>query len=67
MTPDDVHTAVQEIRDYSYLESWAHYLEDELYERVLSEISKGAPNAVELAKAALETRFIMFNRWSQEQ
>lgn len=40
-----------------------HGQEDELHQRVLHAIAKGHPQAVELAKAALKTKQIKFNRW----
>ena len=41
----------------------AHSYEDRLYNIVLKIIAIGAPNAKELAKAALETNKINFPRW----
>jgi hypothetical protein len=41
-----------------------HYKEDKLHQRVLQAIIDGAPNPVELAKAALQTRLIKFAGWT---
>lgn len=40
-----------------------HGLEDSLYEDVLKAIAEGAPNASELAAAALKTKEMEFCRW----
>lgn len=41
----------------------AHIVEDELHQRVLQDIAKGAPNAKQLAEEALKTLEIDFCRW----
>lgn len=41
----------------------AHSMEDALWEDVLRAIADGAPNAAELAKAALATKELDFARW----
>lgn len=41
----------------------AHKLEDELHQEVLRAIADGAPDAAELARAALQTKDIDFSRW----
>ncbi|QBJ94514.1 hypothetical protein D0Z67_29545 (plasmid) [Streptomyces seoulensis] len=40
-----------------------HGMEDSLYEDVLKAIAEGAPNASELAAAALKTKDMDFSRW----
>lgn len=40
-----------------------HGMEDSLYEDVLQAIANGAPNAADLAAAALKTKSISFSRW----
>jgi len=40
-----------------------HELEDALYVSVLQAIAQGAPNAAELAAAALKTQDMSFSRW----
>lgn len=40
-----------------------HVLEDSLYEDILKAIAEGAPNAAELAAAALKTKSMDFGRW----
>lgn len=41
----------------------AHGLEDDLYRSVLSAIAHGAPDAAELANAALYSQLCSFPRW----
>ncbi len=41
----------------------AHGSEDTLYEEVLKAVAAGEPNAAEMAREALATKSIEFNRW----
>jgi hypothetical protein len=59
----EVNQLVEGVRANSNDGERAHSMEDDLREWVLEAIANGAPNAVELAKAALETSAIDFPRW----
>lgn len=65
MTNDEIKTRLQEIsasvseaRDAN-----AHCLQDQLWLDTLKAIANGAPNPVELAKAAIEAEAIEFSRF----
>jgi hypothetical protein len=59
----DVLRKVKAIEDAQRDHEMAHGLEDDLYRQVLSAIAHGAPNAAELANAALYTQTLDFKRW----
>jgi hypothetical protein len=64
MTPQQVADAVEEIRRIQDNNEKAHALEGRLYRRVLEAIASGAPLPIELAKVALRTQAIDFERWN---
>lgn len=63
MDVKEVEARVEAIRENRDDDESAHGQEDELHQDVLRAIAAGAPNAQELAKAALETTVINFSRW----
>lgn len=66
ITIDSVNDALTNIEHLSGVQEddeAAHEAEDLLWEVVLVAISNGAPNAAELAAAALQTRRLEFSRW----
>lgn len=63
ITLDEVRSCVEDIRAQKDDDEVAHGMEDDLYHAVLESIADGAPDAPELAKAALETASIDFSRW----
>ena len=63
VTIETIQTAVKTIAAEADDPENAHGREDNLWLMVLSAIAQGAPNAAELATAALETRKIEFPRW----
>lgn len=63
MRLEQVNDAVAEIKSTAGDDERAHSLEDDLHRAVLQAIAEGAPNAVQLAKAALKSTEISFARW----
>jgi hypothetical protein len=63
MTVDDVVQRLIDISAKSGDSEIAHHEEDILYFDVLRAIAGGATNAQELAKNALRTRLLTFERW----
>jgi hypothetical protein len=64
MTVADIEERLELIRHYSSFDAdTAHFREDDLWEDVLTAIAEGAANAQELARKALESRSIPFERW----
>lgn len=63
MTVEEIDKRVQEIRNFANDDEVAHLKEDRLRDDVLVAISKGAPNAEELAYSVLKTGQIEFSRW----
>ena len=63
MKVSDVEKRVEAIRNGSADDKTAHADEDLLYYDVLKSIAFGAKNAQELARAALQTKKIGFERW----
>ena len=65
ITPGDVHEQVRRVGAYSvHAGATAHAMEDQLYLAVLAAIAQGAPQAAELAQAALMTRGYEFERYT---
>ena len=66
LTAEDVRRRVRELAE-EYTRKGdneeAHCREDGLWVDVLTAIAAGAPDAAELAKAALETDALTFERW----
>ena len=63
----DTHTVkktVREIASLAHDPDAAHGREDKLFAAVLKAIAEGAPNASELAAAALKSKEIRFSRWT---
>ncbi len=60
----DVIKRVKEIRDSLPDYEKAHSLEDQLYLEVLQEAAKGNPEAYALARAALKSKKLDFERYS---
>lgn len=64
LTVEKVKELVKAVKDQSTEDyESAHSLEDKLYISVLKDISKGNPDAVKLAQAALVANKIKFPRW----
>ncbi len=63
MEVKDIRKKIAEIRDKSTDNESAHAAEDKLWQSVLSAIAKGHPRAKELARAALRSTKIEFDRW----
>jgi hypothetical protein len=63
VTVETIQTAVKAIAEVADDPENAHGREDSLWRAVLEAIAAGAPNAVELAKAALESEKIEFPHW----
>jgi hypothetical protein len=63
VTVETIQAAVKAIAEVADDPENAHGREDGLWETVLEAIAAGAPNAVQLATAALETVKIKFPRW----
>lgn len=63
MTIEEVAMAVLEIDKTRHDDEAAHWLEAKLYESVLRAIADGADNAADLARCALQTKRIEFDRW----
>ncbi len=59
---DEIRQRVLDIDDRSDDSEAAHRAEDRLYRDVLRAVAAGAPNAAELAKAALEANELLFDR-----
>lgn len=60
----EVHAAVEKIRNIALLDgAEAHRLEDDLWQQVLKEISKTTYSVSALAKEALRTTRIKFDRY----
>jgi len=59
-----IRDAVENIRELVRDNEKAHSLEDDLWEEVLNAIACGASNPQELAREALKTQEIEFNRWT---
>lgn len=66
MDVKDVRKKIKEIEEKYYLDDFeaAYSLENGLYLRVLTSISKDPTNAHELAKAAIKTQKIPFSRYT---
>jgi hypothetical protein len=63
LTPDDVKTAIEILRDYAATnggtaDTAGHMVEDDMFETVLEAIAKGNPHAKELAIEVLKSREI---------
>jgi hypothetical protein len=63
LTADDIQRRVNAIAIIAGDPESAHISEDELHVDVLRAIADGAPDAAELAKAALHTLTLGFSRW----
>ena len=63
MTLAEVVAAVERIRTQRYDSEAMHSAEDGLHQVVLQAIADGATNAQELAREALKTLGIEFERW----
>jgi len=63
MTVEDILKRVERIRNSDGDNEDMHFDEDVLWENVLEAIARGAPNAPELAQAALRTKELKFTRW----
>lgn len=64
MTPSDVIKLLSEIEHADCDQERAHALEDDLFVEVLSAIAEGqCDNPAELARLALRSRDIEFDRW----
>lgn len=63
MKPDDVFDRVKAIEAMAGDEETAHAAEDELHTDVLQEIAAGSPYAAQLAREALRTLDLKFDRW----
>lgn len=64
MDLNDVNERVLRIAAASGDDEHQHSSEDDLYRDVLRAIADGAPNAAELATAALKSQTLHFSRWS---
>jgi hypothetical protein len=63
VTVEEIRARVQEIKNLCDDNEAAHSLEDALDEDVLTAIADGAQNPAELARAALATKELEFERW----
>ena len=65
MTVEEVAERLKIISDYArrHDHESAHAIEDDLYRDVLRAISHGAENAADLARSALATQEMTFERW----
>jgi hypothetical protein len=66
LTPDHVRRCVEDLRRLGGPgadHEGCHAMEDDIWRDVLRAIADGAPNPAELARAALETNGIEFERW----
>ena len=63
MTVDEIIDRTQVIRRASHDPELAHGEEDQLWSDVLRAIADGAPEPAALARAALATADIAFDRW----
>lgn len=68
MTVDEARKRMDEIKDQYSPKGWndhesLHSMEDDLRADVLRAIANGSPDAVELARIALETDDLDFSRW----
>lgn len=63
MTVEEVRQRVVEIDEISDDGELAHRREDGLFCDVLKAIAEGAPDAAALARAALESRELVFDRY----
>jgi hypothetical protein len=63
MTIEEIEKRVQQIKEIADDDEMAHIKEDDLRNDVLIAISKGVPNAEELAYVVLKTGQIEFSRW----
>ncbi|MFC7330786.1 hypothetical protein [Marinactinospora rubrisoli] len=59
----EIRRRVEHIDSISGDDEVAHYEEDELHRDVLEAIADGAPNGADLAREALRTRGIRFDRY----
>ncbi|MFJ9558320.1 hypothetical protein ACIRPH_31320 [Nocardiopsis sp. NPDC101807] len=62
MTPQDVASRVNYVNNLRGDDEVAHSAEDDLYADVLQAIADGADSPAELARVALGTKSINFNR-----
>ena len=65
MTVDDIQARITAIRVWAVDQEEfgkARQVEDQLWEDVLREIAQGAPDAADLAKAALESTLVRYPR-----
>ena len=62
MTEEEVRRRVHEIDEIADLPELSHIEEDRLYCDVLEAIASGATNPIALARAALQTRHLDFDR-----
>ncbi|GAA0972808.1 hypothetical protein Q7689_00470 [Nocardiopsis tropica] len=63
MTPQDVASRVNYVNNLRGDDEVAHSEEDDLYADVLQAIADGADSPAALARVALGTKSINFNRW----
>lgn len=63
MTVEEVYERLEVIRRWSADDEAAHGAEEDLWKDVLTAISQGAENAVDLSRAALQTLNFDFARW----
>lgn len=63
ITVTEIEEKVAEIAHHRADNEVAHQNEDELYRATLRAIAEGAPNAADLAAAALMAHDIPFGRW----
>jgi hypothetical protein len=63
MTVAEVQRLVAVLKNDAHDDELAHLNEDTLRHAVLVAIAEGAPNAAELAEAALRTSDVKFARW----
>jgi hypothetical protein len=63
MTVEDVKIQVNLIKEKAYDNEKAHVIQDSLWLDVLTDIANGNPDARNLAKAAIKTDQIKFERW----
>ena len=63
VTVEAIQAMVKKIAEVADDPENAHGREDNLWQTVLEAIAAGAPDAIELAKAALESQKIEFPHW----
>jgi len=63
MKPEEIKNRLSQIENEIGDDESAHSMEKQLWEDVLDAIAKGSENPSELARLALLTRGMKFNRW----